>query len=382
MKNIRILIIAIGDFGKAGQGCALWNWYKLWDLSKLHIDFFCWDKPEDYYISTIRLNGGQCFIKEKSTSRLARKEKEFKQLRNIVVCGKYDYIHINWEDSFLVLIYYLITKKYVKKVILHSHNTNIGFTSSKKLRLVLHKFLKYFLYGDKIVYLACSDEAARWLYPSRITKDSRYMVIKYGIETEKFLYNSKIRYEVREKLKICDKFVIGHVGRLTYQKNHSFLIDIFARVYQKKHSAVLLLIGTGDLENEIKEKVVRLNLQDSVIFYGHSNKTYELYQAMDCFVFPSHFEGLGIVALEAQAAGLRIICSDKVPSAAKITKLLEYMPLKESPEKWAERILSYDNGYERKNMLKEVLESGYDVQESAKMLENLYVELSQGISGG
>ena len=174
-------------------------------------------------------------------------------------------------------------------------------------------------------------------------------------------------------MKVDNKFVIGNIGRFSIQKNHEFLLDIFNEVLKKNPNAVLLLIGDGPLENKIKEKTKNLGIEKSVIFYGTTSSTNKLYQAMDCFVLSSLFEGLPIVLVEAQAAGLKTLCSDAITQEAKITGLLDYLPLSGTQEKWAEKILSYNDRYERKDLFKEVKNAGYDIKQSAKRLEEIYV---------
>ena len=123
-----------------------------------------------------------------------------------------------------------------------------------------------------------------------------------------------------------------------------------------------------------------LGLDSAVYFYGTTPNTSELYQAMDCFVFPSQFEGLGIAAIEAQAAGLKTLCSDTIPQEAQITDLMQYMSLADDTKRWAEKILSYNNGYKRRDMSVEIKKAGYDIVNSAKLLEDLYLECAKKTS--
>ena len=199
-----------------------------------------------------------------------------------------------------------------------------------------------------------------------------YTIVNNGIDTEKFVFDKQVRDKIRTGLKIENKFVVGHIGRFSYQKNHEFLIDIFNEVYKKNSNAVLLLLGCGELEKQIREKVHILGLDKAVIFNGTVSNANEFYQAMDCFVLPSHFEGLGIVAVESQASGLKTLCSDVVPKEAQITNLLEFMSLSDTAEAWAEKVLSYDNRYGRRDMSDEIKKSGFDIKYSAKQLEGLY----------
>lgn len=368
----KVLEIVLGEFRASGSSVMVWKWYENFDLSNLDVDFFCWIKPEDFYTNIISNNGGTCYFIKPYNNKPMRIIMRAKLLHKIVKENHYDYIHIHKNNAKTVLGIYLISKKYAR-IIAHSHNTNIRKSVTGK---ILHIICKYLSTNCKMSRIACSDDAAKWLYPPCILKNHQYEVIKYGIDVQRFLYNELVRDQIRSELDLDNKFVIGHIGRFVYQKNHSFLIDIFQKVHQMCSNAVLLLIGDRDegedLTMDIKNKVKALQLTDNVIFYGNSNKVNELYQAMDCFVLPSRFEGLGIVLIEAQAAGLKILCSDTVPREAKVTENLKYMSLNSPPERWAEELLSYNDHYERKNTLRQIEEAGYGLKSSARRIENLY----------
>lgn len=158
-------------------------------------------------------------------------------------------------------------------------------------------------------------------------KNGRVRIMNNAIDTEKYAYNEEIRNKKREELQIGDRFCIGHVGRFAEQKNHAYLIDIFYEVHKKKEDAVLLLVGDGPLQEDVKARVHQYGLDDAVIFAGSRDDVGELYQAMDLFVLPSLFEGLALVLVETQCAGLRILVSDAVTDEIKMTDRMEYLPL-------------------------------------------------------
>ena len=177
---------------------------------------------------------------------------------------------------------------------------------------------------------------------------------------------------MKEKLGVTDKFVIGHVGRFRFQKNHSFIIDIFKEVCKKEPNSTLLLVGDGPLEEEIKKKVDDLGLLDKVKFLGARDDVNDLMQAMDIFILPSLYEGFGIVLIEAQASGLKCVISDSIPTDAIITKKVKRLSLDDDISIWVEEILS--NKSERKEGIKDIEKSKYDITSNAKWLENFYVE--------
>ena len=197
--------------------------------------------------------------------------------------------------------------------------------------------------------------------------------MKNAIDTNKFIYNKDIRRQKRKELNIENKFVVGHVGRFHPQKNHDFIIDIFKELNEKRKNSVLLLVGDGELRQSIENKVKELNLLDKVIFTGVRDDIPELLQSMDVFVFPSLYEGLPVTLIEAQATGLPCIVSDTITHEAIISSNIQSVSLQKSAEEWADKILLIDNGSNRENAAIEIINSGFDVNEIAKMLIDFYL---------
>ena len=194
-------------------------------------------------------------------------------------------------------------------------------------------------------------------------------VIRNGIDFDRFKNLKQTRDEVRKSLSISlSSFVVGHIGRFNKEKNQSFLVDVFAEIKKKKHDSILLMIGVGDDEEKIRRKIRDLCLEDSVIILSHRTDIPELLHAMDVFVFPSLFEGLGIVLVEAQVVGLRCVVSDTINREVFLTDLVIPLSLSDSVEKWAEVALNSTTEEIRKNRLSE-----YDVKKSVKELEQLYL---------
>lgn len=177
---------------------------------------------------------------------------------------------------------------------------------------------------------------------------------------------------MREKLGIEGKKVIGHVGRFNPQKNHEFLIDIFNEVYKKNKNVVLLLVGDGYLKEKIEDKVKKLQLEDSVRFLGVREDIPELMQAMDLFLFPSQFEGLAVVMVEAQAAGLKVITSTGVTTESNITNNVNFIDLNKGPQYWADIVINSD--FRRKDYTKQIINKGYDSSNNVKWLSNFYMK--------
>ena len=186
----------------------------------------------------------------------------------------------------------------------------------------------------------------------------------------KYKYNEKIRNDIRKELDLTDKFVVGHIGRFQYQKNHEFLVDAFYKLQEKKKDAILLLIGSGELEQTIREKIDSLNIADKVIILGTRADAYKYYNAMDCFALPSFFEGLAIVAIEAQASGLPTFVYKEVPEAANVSK--NFIKLDSfDASLWAEMIIK-TKLRDRKDAYKDVDAAGYNIKDVVIEIEDYY----------
>jgi glycosyltransferase involved in cell wall biosynthesis len=222
-------------------------------------------------------------------------------------------------------------------------------------------------YGN--LFIACSKEAGNWLF-----RDKEFVVLNNAIDVDKYIYNEKVRLHQRANNNLSSHLVIGHVGRFSEQKNHKFVVDIFYEVCKQQKDAMLMLVGTGELEQEIKEKIFSLGLQDNTIFMGNRSDVNELMQAMDIFILPSLFEGLPLVGIEAQATGLPCVVSDTVSKDVKITPNVSFMSLESAPSEWAECILNMSKNTVRANTRSDIISSGYDIKSVVMQLERTYRE--------
>ncbi|MDO5852290.1 MAG: glycosyltransferase, partial [Methanobacteriaceae archaeon] len=250
--------------------------------------------------------------------------------------------------------------------IAHSHNTSID----RDFKYILKQFFRSKITTVANYYCACGKEAGEFLFKE---KESR--IIPNAIEVDKFLFDKEMRKKKRVELGLKDEFVLGHVGRLSYQKNHKFLIEIFSEVHKKNKNTVLLLIGVGEKENEIKEQIHILGLDDSVRFLGNRSDVNQLYQVMDVFVMPSFFEGIPVTGIEAQFAELPCIFSTRVPEEVSFTNKCKFVVLEESIDKWAEAILSVDPNI-RVEGSSTAENSWYNIKNSKGILEEYYNNIS------
>ena len=293
-------------------------------------------------------------------------------LQSIITCrkffkqGNYDIIHSQIGfTSILPLIANASLSKPKALFICHSHFDNYPF--SKVTKAILRWLFKII----PCKKLACSNGAGYELYG----KKADFTWLKNGIDTQRFSYNEQIRQEVRKDLGISnDEFVIGTVGRMCYQKNHEFLVKIFDKIVEQHSNSRLILIGDGELRDDIQSQIKGLNLEKKVLFLGKRNDVNRLLQSLDVFIMPTRFEGLSLALLEVQCSGLPCLTSDQVPPEAKILSNFEMLPLEEGELYWAERALSYLNK-ERKDGVPFVEKAGFDKKTAAQMWLGVYDEI-------
>jgi glycosyltransferase involved in cell wall biosynthesis len=264
----------------------------------------------------------------------------------------------------------------VSKIIVHAHNTHANKGNLQIIHDIVHKYHRNKINKYATKFYACSKPAAEWVFGGTNLNKYHVEIFLNGIDTNKFVFNETVRDKYRNELSVQDKLVIGHVGRFANQKNHLFLVDIFYEIQKINKKAILMLIGEGELKGKIVEKVDKLKLNDKVLFLGVRDDIASLMMAMDKFVFPSFHEGLGIVVIEAQAAGLESYVSDKIPKDTKITNIINYLALNEAPSNWAEKIVK-ENKIDRISSSEKVKSVGYDISETTKMYEHYLLSEEQ-----
>ena len=260
-----------------------------------------------------------------------------------------------------------------KKVIVHSHNTHVAGTGK---RAVIEKKIHYIIRGFWPLiadYMcACSSEAGNWLFGRKNVEKGKVEILKNGIIGTQYYYNKNTRNEYREKLGWQNNLIVGHVGRFSEQKNHTFLIDVIAEMYKVNPSVRAVLFGIGDLKNDMEQKVEQLGLKSIIKFPGTSPEINKYLQAMDLFLFPSLYEGLPVVGIEAQAAGIWVLASDTISPELKITDKVHWMSLSKPASCWAEKGLELLNQVSERDTALEIKEAGYDIEFTAKRLKDIY----------
>lgn len=350
------------------------NYYRNMDRSKIQCDFICDEDSTNIPYEEIEELGGKVIICPPYQKVFTYQKFLIKLFKE----KKYDIVHSN-INALSVFPLRAAKKAGVPIRIAHSHSTSNPKEWKKTL---IKNMLRPFSKKYANVYFACSELAGRWLFGNKTFDEGKVTIINNAIDVEKFVYNEDIRKKVRNELKEkCkseindDTLIVGHIGRFVKQKNHEFLIDIFNEIHKRKENSVLMLVGQGPLQKEIEEKVNNLGLQDCVLFLGQRNDANELYQAMDVLVLPSLYEGLPVVGVEAQAAGLLCELSSAMTKEIKILSTTNFIDLNLSAEKWADKIVKDYEKFERKDVSNEFENNGFDIKKEAKKLEEKYFEL-------
>lgn len=369
MKKLKVLQFPISNTGGGVTQYILKNWEFI-DKERFQFDFATLSNTLDF--ENILTSQG-CKLHYISCSA-EKNQEQFVWEFNRILDEEYDAIHIHTLSWKSFLVEQIAKKRNVPMVIVHSHNTMVTSNDEDRAQAIeLHEKQKK-LFNSELAthFCACSTLAADWLFGEQISRD-KIKIMKNAVDVDFFSYNFKIRNIYRSKLGLENCFVIGHIGRFVYQKNHEFLIDIFKQVCDSIPNARLMLIGTGELEINIRKRVSQYQLDDKVLFMGKCDDVNCLMQSMDTFVLPSRFEGLPIVLVEAQASGLKCLTSTDITREVEITDYVEFVPLWDVGE-WVRRIIGCSRGYNRVNTGEKITEEGYNIRYQIKELEKLYLE--------
>lgn len=363
-ETIRIAQI-MGKWNGGGVESVVMNYYRHIDRNKIQFDFVCDNDSTDIPYKEIEELGGKVIL----IPPYQKIFKYHKELKKVLENGNYKIVHSHL-NALSVFSLYAAKCADIPIRIAHSHSTTNKVEWKKNIiKQILRPFAKVFATD----YMCCSELAGRWLFGNREYDSGNVYLLNNAIDLEKFKYDEEIRKKIRKELNIDDNtLVIGNVGRFVAQKNHDFLIDIFSEFNKENENSILVLIGQGPLEQKIKNKVEQMHLSDKVFFLGQINNVNELYQSFDLFLFPSLYEGLGMVLIEAQCSGMKCIASTEVPYSAKVTENLEFIDLKEPTKVWKEKM---SVNLTRRNFDKEIEKAGYNIRKESKKLEKKYYDI-------
>lgn len=354
----------------SGITSLIMSYFRKIDKSKFNFYFIYFlESDKKNYESEIIELGGKC-LKVSSPKNFINFKKDLRIIFN-KYCDSEEIIFHNHLINFTVLINDLLKKYFGKKVIIHNHQTKY---SDRKLSSIRNRILciplKFYDYN----FFACSDDAGKKIFG----KNKDYFILNNSIDVDRYKFNSFERQNLRNQFNFAsDDIVFGHVGRFEYAKNHLFLIELFHKISLLNNNCKLLLVGNGRLKNNICDKINEMNLNDKVVILDARDDIPSILSSMDFFLFPSIFEGLGMVAVEAQASGLPIIISDTVPSITGINNFC-FLSLNDSFDVWTSKVFEMLNDYslvsrESSNIL--LYNSIFDINENVKILENKYKDI-------
>lgn len=355
---IRVLNI-VGGMSCGGAETMIMNLYRNIDRMRIQFDFFLVNTGVSYYEPEIEKLGGRIFVTSKRSQNLF---KYCKDLFYTIKKYNYNVVHIHTSHVSSSLIPAVISFMAGARIrICHSHNTQCK-------PIWLHKIFRPFLNLFLTKRLACGEMAGKWMYGNH----KKFEILPLPVDCKKFEFSDSERKRQREELNITNEFVIGHVGRFEYQKNHEYLIDIFADIVGVTENVKLVLIGDGNLKENIRNKIKKLNLEDKIIFTGVIKDVYNKMNAFDCILFPSYYEGFPTVILEAQANGLPCFISDTITKEIKLTDLVYFLPLSNDKELWRRAIFtSMKNETDRKKY-NSIIAEKYDVKIVSSRLQRIY----------
>jgi len=364
-QPIRVAHI-IGKWLTGGVTAVVMNYYKNIDRSKVQFEFII-DEDSDFVpCEEISELGGKIHIIPPYQKIIAYHKSLLKLFRE----RNYRIVHSH-INTLSVLPLFAAKRANVPIRIAHNHSTaGKGEASRNILKYSLRPFSRVF----PTHFCACCEYVGRWLFGNRQYDLGRVKLIRNAVDLSKFTFDQEVRKAVREKLEIEDKYAVIHIGRFVTVKNHHFLLEIFKEIHTCDPESVLLLVGEGELEKEVSVKVDHLGLSACVQFLGARNDVESILQGADVFLLPSLYEGLPVVAVEAQCSGLPSVISDNVTKEADLTDLCTRLSLNSSPKKWGEAVLAY-RSFPRKAYSEFVSAGGYDIRCEARMLMDYYNNL-------
>lgn len=368
MYPIRVAEV-VGKWLGGGVEAFIMNYYRHIDKSKIQFDFICDSDSTDIPYDEIEALGGKVIL----VPPYEKVVPYHREVKKVLKEGNYKIVHshINTMSVFPLFAAKCVG---VPVRIAHSHSTTSKMEKKRHLLKLLLRPLVPLFATD---FFACTEHSGCWAFGKKRFNEGKVVVINNAIDVEAFSYNENVRARKRNALNIAeDTIVIGHAGRFVSVKNHSFIVDVFNEFHKKNNNSKLLLAGQGPLLDEVRAKVVNLKLQDYVVFLGQRTDLNELYQAFDVFLFPSLYEGLGMVLIEAQCTGNFCFASTEVPRVTRVTNNIEFLDLAEGAIFWANQIELALKSYKREEHKKEITLSGFDIVEEVAKLEFEYMKLN------
>ena len=366
MEPVRVLNL-FTIMNRGGAETMVMNYYRKINREKVQFDFLVHREEEGAYEQEIKELGGRIYrmppMYPQNFSLYKKKIREFFEEHK-----EYKIIHSHMSE----LGYFALREAARQEIpvrICHAHNAPHGF----EWKMIVRNYFKKRMMPYLTHMFMCGKESGDWLFGKE--NEDKFIQLNNAINAERFRYDRNIENNIRKKLNLEDKLIIGHVGRFTREKNHKFMLDILKEIKKIKSNSVLIFVGNGELEDEIKNKARKMGIANEIRFLGVRSDVKYLMQAMDIFLFPSFYEGLGIVLIEAQALGLESVVSENIPDEAFITDLVHKVSLEKDASYWAKKIIDiYNNKKNRKGRQEDIVKAGYDIVNTTKFLEEFYLE--------
>lgn len=293
----------------------------------------------------------------------------YKKISEIYRNGHYDLVYINLSYA-PTMIYALPAMKYDIPIYIHSH-------ASDDIRKLKHLIFRKLFFGmfsyHNYRFLGCSEDSCKWMFGNKKMNQKGYCIINNAVDYERYKYAEEKRNKIRNLFCLEQKFVVGHVGRFSPEKNHVFILQTFKQFLLSKNNAILMLVGTGELESEIKKEAKDMGIYNKIVFVGRVSDTSEYYSAMDCFWLPSLYEGFPIVAIEAQTSGLKCLISDNIDKSVDILGDNKFLSIKDQNAWIAETInICNKENYNRNINPGLLYEKEYELSAQAKKIERIF----------
>lgn len=356
----------MGKMNRGGVEAVVMNYYRAMDKNKVQFDFFVDEDSEFPQREELEKAGAGIYMLPPYSRMWAWRKK----LKEILRENHYTIVHahINTMNVFPLFEAWAAG---VPVRVCHNHSTaHTGEGKKTILKYLLRPFAKCFATD----WFACGEKAGEWMYGKKAVASGRVNVLRNAVDTRHFAFDGKVRAKMRTQLGLKEgQLTIGHIGRYTYAKNHAFLLETFAALLKKEPNAMLLLVGEGERAEQVQDIIQALELGDHVLQLGAQADTAPIYSAMDVFCLPSFYEGVPVVALEAQAADLPCVFSKAVPQEACVKNKVCFLSLEAPQEQWVDALLKC-KGVRQKSAADAVEKAGFDIWQQAKRLEEFYLE--------
>ena len=367
---VKRLLCLVSCMNTGGAETFLMKLYRKIDRTKYQMDFGVFTEEDGFYDNEIKSLGGKIH-------HIVPKTKNFslykKGLYDLVKREQYKYVMRITSNAAGFYDLKIAKEAGAKVCIARSSNSSDGESFQVKLINTISRCL-YVKYVD--VKIAPSDLAAEYTFGKSATAGGEVYYLKNGLDLSIYRFSEEKRKGIQEELNLKEKFVVGHIGRFSKQKNHEFLLDIFHALKKKRQNAVLLLVGNGELKKNIEDRAKALGIADSIIFAGIRSDVPDLLSAMDVFVFPSFYEGMPNTVIEAQATGLPCVIADTITREAGVTECVRFKSLHDSAESWADKTLSlFDKDKADRSFYSDKMKNaGYDIDSCVKQFVKLTFE--------